>query len=59
METVIEAMRGDNEKLAEESADLLYHLLVLWQACDLAPSEVYDVLAARFKPDTTEAEGTS
>ncbi|MEM6903630.1 MAG: phosphoribosyl-ATP diphosphatase [Pseudomonadota bacterium] len=51
VETVIEAMRGDNQKLAEESADLLYHLLVLWQACDLPPAAVYDVLADRFTPD--------
>ena len=50
VETVIEAMRGDKEKLAEESADLLYHLLVLWQACDLPPSAVYDVLAQRHGP---------
>src|SRR6202012_3174130 len=28
VETVIEAVAGDKEKLAEESADLLYHLLV-------------------------------
>lgn len=47
VETVIEAMRSDKEKLAEESADLLYHLLVLWQDCDLPASTVYQVLADR------------
>lgn len=47
VETVIEAMQGNKELLAEESADLLYHLLVLWQACDLPASAVYDVLARR------------
>ncbi|MEO0392939.1 MAG: phosphoribosyl-ATP diphosphatase [Pseudomonadota bacterium] len=47
VETVIEAMRGDKQKLAEESADLLYHLLVLWQVCDMPASEVYEVLADR------------
>ena len=47
VETVIEAMQGNKELLAEESADLLYHLLVLWQACDLPSSAVYDVLARR------------
>jgi len=51
VETVIEAMAGDREKLAQESADLLYHLLVLWADAGLRPRDVYDVLAAR--------EGTS
>ena len=48
VETVIEAVRGDPEKLAEESADLLYHLLVLWAACGLAPETVLGRLAARL-----------
>lgn len=47
VETVIEAMRGDTEKLAEESADLLYHLLVLWQDAGVSPQDVYAVLARR------------
>jgi phosphoribosyl-ATP pyrophosphohydrolase len=51
VETVIEAITGDREKLAEESADLLYHLLVLWADAGLRPRDVYDVLAGR--------EGTS
>jgi phosphoribosyl-ATP pyrophosphohydrolase len=51
VETVIEAITGDKVKLAEESADLLYHLLVLWADAGLKPRDVYDVLAGR--------EGTS
>ena len=47
VETVIEAMKDDAAKLAEESADLLYHLLVLWADAGLKPGDVYDVLAAR------------
>ncbi len=47
VETVIEAMRDDRGKLAEESADLLYHLLVLWADAGLNPEDVYAVLAAR------------
>ncbi|MDE0729195.1 MAG: hypothetical protein OSB82_22490 [Alphaproteobacteria bacterium] len=31
----------------EESADLLYHLLVLWAAKGVNPDEVYDVLRRR------------
>jgi phosphoribosyl-ATP pyrophosphohydrolase len=51
VETVIEAMAGDRDKLAQESADLLYHLLVLWADAGVRPKDVYEVLAAR--------EGTS
>jgi phosphoribosyl-ATP pyrophosphohydrolase len=51
VEAVIEAVRGDPAALADESADLLYHLLVLWAAADLDPQDVWARLAAR--------EGTS
>ena len=51
VETVIEALRGDREALAAESADLLYHLLVLWTASGVEPTEVWAKLAER--------EGTS
>ncbi len=47
VETLIEGVRGDTAKLAEESADLLYHLLVLWADAGLKPSEVYAILQAR------------
>jgi phosphoribosyl-ATP pyrophosphohydrolase len=47
IETVIEAVSGDKGKLAGESADLLYHLLVLWADAGLKPEDVYAVLAAR------------
>ena len=49
VETVIEAMKcGGVSKLAEESADLLYHLLVLWADKGVKPEEVWNVLAERF-----------
>src|SRR5690242_17422165 len=41
VETVIEAVRGERAALAAESADLLYHLLVLWADAGLAPEEVW------------------
>ncbi|WP_029010858.1 phosphoribosyl-ATP diphosphatase [Azospirillum halopraeferens] len=47
VETVIEAMRGDPAKIAAESADLLYHLLVLWADAGLEPATVWAQLAAR------------
>lgn len=47
VETVIEAMGTDKGKIAAESADLLYHLLVLWADAGVKPGDVYGVLAAR------------
>lgn len=47
VEAVIEAMRGDKDKLADESADLLYHLLVLWADAGLEPAQVYGILEGR------------
>ncbi len=51
VETVIEAVRGDPAKLAAESADLLYHLTVLWAAAGVDPETVWAELERR--------EGTS
>lgn len=48
VETVIEGIKGDNKALAAESADLLYHLLVLWSAHGLEPDEVWQALEARL-----------
>jgi phosphoribosyl-ATP pyrophosphohydrolase len=47
IETCLAAVAQDKAALANESADLLYHLLVLWAACDLTPEDVYAALAAR------------
>jgi phosphoribosyl-ATP pyrophosphohydrolase len=47
IETGLAAVAQDKTALANESADLLYHLLVLWAACELSPEEVYAALAAR------------
>lgn len=46
-EVLIEALAGNTEKLAAESADLLYHLLVVWQAAGLSPAQVWQELAKR------------
>jgi len=47
VEAVIEAMRDDPAKLAAESADLLYHLLVLWADAGVKPADVMGILAGR------------
>ncbi len=46
-ELIVEAARGEREKLASESADLIYHLLVLWADQDVTPDDVWQALAAR------------
>lgn len=46
-ETVIAAIQKDKGELAKESADVLYHLLVLWAASGITPEDVYAVLKAR------------
>jgi phosphoribosyl-ATP pyrophosphohydrolase len=51
IEAVIEGVRGDRTALVGESADLLYHLLVLWTAIGVSPPDVADELKRR--------EGTS
>lgn len=47
VETVIAAMADDREELMKESADLLYHLLVLWAEAGLSSDDVFAELARR------------
>ncbi len=47
VETAIAAAMADKEELAAESADLLYHLLVLWAAAGIEPGQVAAALATR------------
>ena len=55
VEAVIEAVRGDRARLVEESAALLYHLLVLWADAGVAPDDVRAARARREgQPDTSE-----
>ena len=51
IEAVIEGVRDNPSALVGESADLLYHLLVLWAAAGISPADVAEELARR--------EGTS
>jgi phosphoribosyl-ATP pyrophosphohydrolase len=46
-EAVIAAIQKDKTELAKESADVLYHLLVLWAASGITPQDVYTVLQSR------------
>lgn len=49
VETVVAALSQDNERLAEEMADLIYHSLVLLAARDMRWRDVETELACRFK----------
>lgn len=51
VETVIAGTAGTAEQVASESADLLYHLLVLWADAGVKPEDVWTILEKR--------EGTS
>ena len=46
-EAVIAAIQKDKVELAKESADVLYHLAVLWAASGITPEDVYAVLKSR------------
>ncbi len=47
VECLIEAVAGNHDALVAESADVLYHLLVLWVASDVRPEEVWAELTRR------------
>ena len=47
VETVVAALAETPEALTGESADLLYHLLVLWAECGIDPQTVWAELARR------------
>ena len=47
VETALAAATGDREELVNESADLLYHLLVLLRACDLDLEDISKALRSR------------
>lgn len=48
VECLIEAVRGESKSaLIAESADVLYHLLVLWVDADVRPEEVWAELTRR------------
>lgn len=55
VETVIDAVAGNPERLKEEAADLLFHLLVLLAASDLRLSDVVGVLQQRHHPSSDRA----
>ncbi len=47
VECLIEAVRGDRTALIGESADVLYHLIVLWVDAGIEPAEIWTELQRR------------
>lgn len=47
VEAIIEAVKGDKDRLTSEAADVLYHLLVMLTACDVTLDDVMAELARR------------
>ncbi|MCW8306355.1 phosphoribosyl-ATP diphosphatase [Acidiphilium sp. PA] len=47
VECLIEAVAGNRDALIAESADVLYHLLVMWVAVGLRPEDVWSELKRR------------
>ena len=47
IEAIIEAVKGDKERLTSEAADVLYHLLVMLASRDVPLSDVLDELGRR------------
>ncbi|MEX0351497.1 MAG: phosphoribosyl-ATP diphosphatase [Paracoccaceae bacterium] len=47
VEAIIEAVKGDRDRLTSEAADVLYHLLVMLAARDVSLQSVLDELARR------------
>jgi len=47
VECLIEAVAGNRDALIAESADVLYHLLVLWVSSGVSPSDVWAELIRR------------
>ena len=47
VECLIEAVAGNRDAVVAESADVLYHLIVLWVSADVSPDEVWAELKRR------------
>ncbi|GLQ05254.1 phosphoribosyl-ATP diphosphatase [Sneathiella chinensis] len=47
VELALAAVQGDRDEIVSESADLFYHMFVLWADAGVEPSEIYAKLAER------------
>ena len=58
IEAIIEAVRGDTEKLTAEAADALYHLLVMCAARGVTLADIEAELAGRSAQSGLEEKAT-
>lgn len=47
VETALAAVSESRERIISESADLMYHLMVLWADADITPANVWEELLRR------------
>ena len=47
IEVILEYLDNNKDKIIQESADLLYHLIVMWISSNVNPSEVWQELQKR------------
>ena len=47
IEVILEYLNNNKEKLIRESADLLYHLIVIWISSNIKPGDVFNELHKR------------
>ena len=47
IEVILEYIDNNKDKIIKESADLLYHLCVMWISADIKPVDVWDELHRR------------
>jgi phosphoribosyl-ATP pyrophosphohydrolase len=48
LEAAMAGVLDDKEEIIYESADLIYHMMVLWSDANIKPDEIYNELARRF-----------
>jgi phosphoribosyl-ATP pyrophosphohydrolase len=46
-ETALEAVRPRSRHVVRESADLIYHMVVLWHECGITPEEIWAEMRRR------------
>ena len=47
VEVILDSVHGDREAVIKESADLIYHLVVLWIATGIRPEDVWKEMDRR------------
>ncbi|MCF8479136.1 MAG: phosphoribosyl-ATP diphosphatase [Rhodospirillum sp.] len=57
-EVVVAALAESPDQVISESADLLYHLMVLWAETGVEPGQVWTELARRFGTSGLEEKAT-